>query len=72
MVFPKKKVPDLPSPPAKEEKAVDQKTDLWVVGEVPTQVAPVIENMKTGEQLDLYFALASIKNDLEYIKSFLD
>jgi len=53
---------------------VEKKEDkemIWEVGEVTTQTAPIIINKNTGEQLGLYSALASIKNDLEYIKSFL-
>jgi hypothetical protein len=54
----------------KEEKK-EEKELIWQVGEVATQTTPIIINKITGEQLDIYLALASIKNDLEYIKSFL-
>jgi len=44
-----------------------KKTEIWTVGEIPTQTQPVIVNTRTDENLDLYLAQARMLNILESI-----
>lgn len=52
-------------------KEVQAKTARYVVGEVPTQYAPIIHDTEAKENLEVLSALAKIMNDIEAIKKHI-
>lgn len=56
---------------AKNEEKKEEKKERFVVGEVPTQTAPVIVDKETDETYPVEQALAKILNDLDELKGLL-
>lgn len=49
---------EVPAPAAQPQPKPQEPERLWNVGVVATETAPVIVNSKTGQQFDLYSAIA--------------
>jgi len=51
-----------------EVKKKEETESIWVVGQMPATWQPALVNKETQQTEDIYEALASIKNTLEYLK----
>lgn len=67
MPFKKKKVVEKVEEPVAtaQPDPVPEETGKWTVKEVATQTQPMLVNESTGEQLEVYQALAKILNAIE-------
>ncbi len=56
-----------------EEKKPEEKKEeeIFQIGEVATQVEPVIVNTKTKDQYNILTALCKVMNDIEDLKGLL-
>jgi hypothetical protein len=56
----------------KEEVKKEEKTEKWVVTEIPETTKPAIVDTEAKEVYTIETALARILNDLEKLKKLLD
>jgi len=69
MVLPVRRVPKIED--IERESVKVEKSDVFVVAEVPTQTDLIIQNSKTGEQYNALTILCKIANDIDEIKKSL-